>query len=131
MRSGNSGQDSSGFDQREKAQRESTNLKVEDEARLDHSMPLFHVLETMPFQTNHGHPGEYVGSKLVGANVDEDAVPENSMLSLERRAGKSSVGGPLTRSCLPQETEAEHLRTLAWRPPRRAQRRTAMQRARE
>ena len=66
--------------------------------------------------------------------MDQDAVPENSMPSLEDDGSKTTaiqkqkypgVGGPTsTFHKLQQETEAEHLGTLAWRSPRRAQRET-------
>ena len=57
----------------------------------------------MPFPTNHGHFGNTWESSPVGAKVDEGAVPENSMPSLEGDGNKtlatpkqelSGVGAP-------------------------------------
>ena len=84
--------------------------QVTDDALPDESWPL----------------RENVGIKPVGAKVDEDTVPENSMPSLEDD-GKKTLAvqkqenpGSVDRlptSCLPQEMQAEHVRTAGMEIP--------------
>ena len=64
-----------------------SNLKVEDDAMLNDSMPLFPPSQPADdaLSGESWPPLDCVGIKRVGAIEDEDAVPENSMPPLDGR----------------------------------------------
>ena len=100
----------------------------------------------VPVALNNGNK---LSVKLANLKVEADVrledsmpPPENSMPSLEDDGDKTlgiqkqenpGVEGHTSTatSCLPQETEAGHLKTLARRSQNREHRHTAMQRARK
>ena len=89
MRSGTTGKDSSGFDLREMLCVKPTNLKVEDDARPDDSVPSFPQATDDALSDESWPPWDYVGINPACAKVDEDAVSKYSTLSLDDNGDKT------------------------------------------